>query len=501
MKASKTKIIALLLALIMTSSALLSCADSKKDGNSSDSALSSESESTLNDSTLIESDKPTSSNKPSSSNKPNSSNSSSSSSSSNSSSSSSANKYETFDETGLVDSATLPNFDNAALGSGYDAGQGSKLYLKSNANKTKFDAFCKALENAKFKLYTENSYGTNYFATYVTKTQIVNVMLFEARKEVRIAVDKRGTGTGGFSLPGLSGENDNTKVVDSSFTFVDNNGWSSLCMIYKLSNGKFFVIDTLVGGRNEKTSAPWLYKTLKKLAGSDKIVVQAWLITHIHTDHLGALVDIARGYGRNNGTKQTFDYKKNITIEKFIYNQPSDSIMNKCGNANKGWATEVIKAFNIKNVVKAHPGQIFYIGDAEMRILSSQDMLVDRGTNISSYNEYSIVSQITFNGKTLIALADSEAESNARIAQVYGSKLKSHLLQVAHHGYGETGAKAVNDLANPDAILFPNVESHWESITQRKEISILFRTRDCYGAFGGNLTFDKNWAPQKRFTV
>lgn len=494
MKDLTKKLIALLLALLMIASVLLSCASGNSDGSGSDSSLSSESESS-SDNLQLEADQSrpqgSENSSPSSASKP----------SSSSSSSSSSSKKETFDETGLVDSAALPNFDNASLGSGYDAGQGSKLYVKSNANKTKFDAFCKALETAKFKLYTENSYGSNHFATYVTKTQIVNVMLFEARNEVRIAVDKRGTGTSGFSLPGLSGENDDTKVVDSSFTFVDNNGWSSLCMIYKLSNGKFFIIDTLVGGRTEKTSAPWLYKTLKKLAGSDKIVVQAWLITHIHTDHLGALVDIARGYGRNGGTKQNLDYKKNITIEKFIYNQPSDSIMNKCGNANKGWAAEVIKAFNIKNVVKAHPGQIFYIGNAEMRILSSQDMLVERGTKITSYNEYSIVSQITFNGKTLIALADSEAESNARVAQIYGSVLKSDILQVAHHGYGETGAKAVNDLANPDIILFPNVESHWESITQRKEISILFRTRDCYGAFGGNLTFDKSWTPQKRFTV
>lgn len=409
---------------------------------------------------------------------------------------------ETFNEAGLVSSATLPNYEGAALGSGYDGGQGSKVYIKSNASKAKFDTYCTALENAKFTFYTANSYGSNSFATYVTQTQIVNVMLFEARKEIRITVDKRGSGTNGFSLPGLSGENDDTKVVDSSFTFVDNNGWSSLCMIYKLSNGKFFVIDSLVGGRSEQTSAPWLYKTLKKLAGSDKIVVQAWLITHIHSDHLGGLVDIARGYGRNNGSKKTFSYKDNITIEKLIYNQPSDAMMNKSGQSDrKGWANEVIKAFNIKNVVKAHPGQIFYIGNAEMRILSSQDLLIERGGSITSHNEYSIISQITFNGKTLIALADSEVEENARVAQIYGSKLKSDILQVAHHGYGETGAKAVNDLANPDIVLFPNVQSHWESITERKEISIIFRTKDCYGAFGGNLTFDKNWKPQSRFNV
>ena len=104
----------------------------------------------------------------------------------------------TFNESALKQSATLPS-----LGTSYNSGQGSKTYIMNNADGSKFTSLCKSLETNGWVKYTTNKIGENQFATYLTKAQIVHVMFFKNKNQIRTAVDKRGTGVNGFALTGL----------------------------------------------------------------------------------------------------------------------------------------------------------------------------------------------------------------------------------------------------------------------------------------------------------
>ena len=407
---------------------------------------------------------------------------------------------ETFNETGLIKQASLPN-----LGTSYDAGQGSKTYVKSNANKDTFTNLCKDLESNGLKKYTSNAIGTNLFATYVSQTQIVHVMFFPNRGEVRTAVDKRGEGMNGFALTGLSGENKYKKTNDSEMIVCDisNADWpGGMCIIFKLADGRFFIIDAGMGGKLADgrewigSSSGWIYATLAKHAADPKnIQVAGWLITHVHSDHAGGLYDMALGYhGTKNGTKHTVmpkEIKQYIKIDKIIYNQPATT---KFGR--NGWMETIIKAFNVKNVVKAHPGQVFYCADLKLTIYGSQDVMLEKSGSSGDLNDFSVVSRAEINGKSALFLGDSDTIPNPRLAAIYKETLKSDLLQLAHHGYGDTGDADVNSYCDPSMVLWVvsnrDLRSNYK-INTNSSISSLKNAKN-YKPGTGNLIFRKDWS-------
>ena len=408
---------------------------------------------------------------------------------------------ETFDDTGLIKTATLPN-----LGTGYDAGQGSKTYVKTNATKSTFESLCSEIESKGLKRYTSNAIGNNLFATYVTQTQIVHVMFFPNRGEVRTAVDQRGIGTDGkFSLPGLSGDNKYTKSTTSEMIVCDisNADWpGGMCIIFKLADGRFFIIDAGMGGKYADgrkwigSSSGWIYQTLARHASDPKnIRVAGWLITHVHSDHAGGLYDMALGYhGSTDKGKHTVmpkEITKYIKIENLIYNQPATG---KFGRT--GWMSTIIKAFNVKNVVKAHPGQVFYAADLTLTIYGSQDVMLEKAGSSGDLNDFSLVARTVFNGKSALFLGDSDTIPNPRLATIYKETLKSDILQLAHHGYGDTGDADVNSYCKPSMVLWVVSNRDMragQKINVNSSIASLSGVKN-YKPGTGNLIFKSDWS-------
>ena len=429
---------------------------------------------------------------------------------------------ETFDETGLISSASLPN-----LGTSYNAGQGSKTYIKNSATKSTFETLCKEIEANGWKKYTSNTIGNNLFATYITQTQITHVMFFPNKSQIRTAVDKRGEGMNGFALTGLSGENKYKPTTDSKMILceISNADWiGGMCLIFKLSDGRFFIVDAGIGGylsdgRNYKgSSAGWIYATLAKHAQDPKnIEVAAWLITHPHSDHAGGLYDMALGYYGYNGAKHTVmpkEMKQYIKIDKIIYNAPD-----KFPDADRtGWMKKIIEGFKVKNVVKAHPGQVFYLADLKLTIYGSLDIMLENSSKSSDLNDFSILSRAEFNGKSMLITGDTDSIPNPVIAAIYKESLKSDILQMSHHGYGDVGDHAVNSYCNPEITIWPvsnrdkrtdfnvnvkiSMETSLVTLTNLRNkkadkdtATATLSNGKNYLPYGGNMVFDKNWNP------
>ena len=433
---------------------------------------------------------------------------------------------QTFDSTGIVNSAELPKYEGSALTNGLYAGHKSYVYVKTGATLQNFDNYCAALYLAGYTYYTNNQIGENRFATYVTQTQIVNVEYFSATKEIRIATDNRGKGNGAnaFDLPALSGDVSYTKSAEPSLTMVDlsDTGYAGgMCFIYKLPNGKFFIVDSGINkqGTSFTSSAPIIYNTLKSLAGSEKITVAGWLITHVHSDHLGGLYDMATAEGA------TYDkIRANVTIEQLIHGEPADAVTqtldeldpNSTADYKKIWAwmNPIANAFNIKSVIKAHPGQVLHYAGIDITVLASQDVVLDihdkypndrepGGNGLVDSNDLSVITQISFNGKKILMLGDALQKENTFIAKVYGKELKSDILQAAHHGLNKTGADTSTDTGNPngtnqlcapDITLWARGKEAIEYVVERCPINkYLIKNTVGYGAHDGNVTFDSKW--------
>ena len=328
-------------------------------------------------------------------------------------------------------------------------------------------------------------------------------MFLPNKSEVRTAVDKRGTGTNGFDITGLSGDNKYTKKCNSSLTLceIENADWpGGLCMIFKLEDGRFFVVDSGIGGRDDNggSSSGWIYASLAKHADDPKnIKVAAWLITHVHSDHAGGLLDIARGWYKKNSksTKHKVmpqEAKQYIKIERLIHNAP-----NKLPDSGRdGWMNEIINAFGIKSVVKAHPGQVFYIANLTLTIYASQDLVIDK--SIGNTNDHSVVSRATFNGKSILMLGDTYPTANKAVTTIYKDSLKSDILQASHHGYNNTDAATVNKLCNPSIVLWPvsTGDMRRENILN-VAVNVPLKGKTSYAPHGGNIVFDHNWKKSK----
>ena len=399
-----------------------------------------------------------------------------------------------FKDSGLTKSV---NIANLGLGTQYNAGQESKTYVKTGASKTTFSTICSNIEKAGATRYTSNTIGTNLFSTYVTQTQIIHVMFFPNKSEVRTAVDVRGTGMNGYALPGLSVENKYTKKNNSTLTLceIENADWpGGMCMIFKLADGRFFVVDAGIGGRdNNGSSSGWVYASLAKYADDPKnIKVAAWLITHVHSDHAGALYDMVIGtYKKGSATHTVMpkEAKQYIKIDKIIYNQPAT--MNGYGS----WMETIINGFGVKNVVKAHPGQVFFFADLTLTIYGSQDLFVERRSSVSNNNEDSVVSMASFNGKKILILGDAYPIANQAISTIYKEQLKADVVQTAHHGYDDTKANLVYEYCKADIVLWPVAKGEMsrENVKNNNTNKALKSATYQYAPHGGNLVLDHNW--------
>ena len=384
-----------------------------------------------------------------------------------------------------------------------DIGQGSWMHVIKNTTPDEYNKFKTQLEKDGFVYYTSNEIGKNKFTTYITESQIVNVMLVwydydEENKtdyggggafdhyEVRVTEDNRYF----FDLPGLQSDN-----------IYKNNGYGSLTMIsedtltyagrmgyiYQLADGSFFVIDGGVTRDDPtKSATPAFMAVLEKFAPDpNNIVIAGWLITHMHDDHMGVYYEIS----------QNEEYLSKITVEKLIHNMPSESEMaiqdmyswdnstldvnrTTVNNANgmTVWqdnfneATAIIRP---QQKVKAHAGQTVYIRDLSLTIYVAQDLLLfstdttaATAKNFESnpwHNSSSIVSMINYQGKDMLFFADAHVYTfRFVIYPVYHNDLKADVLSVAHHGYADTRAQLANEYVDPDYILWPLKRGHYD---------------------------------------
>lgn len=353
-----------------------------------------------------------------------------------------------FDENGLKTSIPLPDISSTGVSwevQGRDSGHGSKIYIsKTSANATHFAKYVAALKSAGFTQYATNKLHTNEFATFVTKEQIVHVMFFQAKNVIKVTVDPRST----FGLPGIKGENDTPNPNNLPTEFVQlgmrqvSSASNGMGYIVKLPNNKFIVVDggfayDSGGGGN---SGKFLINTMKKMQGNNnKPVIAAFIITHIHTDHAGGFMGIANSYA------------KDVTIEKLVYNQPSDAQMNSVSNmkGRKNWVPNAINklksAGSLKEVVKAHPGMQLHYTGLTITIMGSIDVIENAAhKKMENGNNSSVVCMFEMYGRKVLITGDAEPLESSAIRDIYGgisnknSVLKADFTQTPHHGYGNT---------------------------------------------------------------
>lgn len=201
-------------------------------------------------------------------------------------------------------------------------------------------------------------------------------------------------------------------------------------MIIQLSNGHFIVVDSNGNGMQQT-----LLDELCRLAPDGKPVIDAWLLTHFHQDHLGGFADAF--------AQQSF--ADSVTVNSVIYNFPSRQVILTAQHSTLDMNN--VKAFyeNHKPALQAkgtdfyqaRTGQKYYFGNAEIEILWTFEDIMPHNVFIDRTNPTCIGFSITLEGQKLMITGDSSKEELEVVYKRYGESLKSDFVQLSHHGQGD----------------------------------------------------------------
>ena len=184
-------------------------------------------------------------------------------------------------------------------------------------------------------------------------------------------------------------------------------------------------------------------------------VVDTWIITHPHWDHVASVIDFGR------------KYLDRATVRNILANiTPYDNLRpwDKMRAYNTEFYAkrydELRSVYKGSAIWKVHTGQRFDIADVRLEILSChEDVPIPM-----SVNDTSLVTIVYVNGKKIFFPADIEGEIPcALLHDAYGSYLKSDYYQAAHHGWGTEALRFYDDVDAP-VVLWPLKKDNWERL-------------------------------------
>lgn len=242
-----------------------------------------------------------------------------------------------------------------------------------------------------------------------------------------------------------------TNVVEASFSDDPNSPKGTLWQIprqsqtqmmgyvYRADNGQTIVID---GGN----AAEGVYlKDLIKRECDGK--VDAWFLTHAHSDHFGALVDILTRF------------PDELKIDAFYYNFPEQSWLSEYEKGNRGAIfRKAIEPYQAK-AYTPKIDEVFRFGSTTFKCLNDFDLSITQ----NAVNNSSICFRMDVGGKSILFLGDLGKEAGARLLKTQSKDvLDCDFCQMAHHGQQGVD-KSFYEVAAPSVCLWPTPDWLWNN--------------------------------------
>lgn len=213
----------------------------------------------------------------------------------------------------------------------------------------------------------------------------------------------------------------------------------SMGYLIKTKNNKLIAID---GGLKENTQN--LIDNINENGGK----VDYWFLTHVHDDHLGAFVEIVKNtdiqidniYVSLNDLSWYEQYESSRIdfTKEFFQTLEDEKIKDKIHNPQ---LNEILNLDGIK---------------AEILGIKNPEITENAG------NEQSMVIKFDTGKTSFLVLGDTGTQSSEKLIKTQKEKLKSDIVQVAHHG--QAGAtEELYKLINPKICLWPTPTWLWNN--------------------------------------
>lgn len=221
-----------------------------------------------------------------------------------------------------------------------------------------------------------------------------------------------------------------------------SNGGQMLSMILQTKSGNLIVID---GGFD--VDADRLRSQLKSMGGH----VSAWLVTHPHSDHVGALNKLMQ----ENANGITIDaiYCSLATPEWYSTYDPSGAEM-----AHTFIST--VSKYPQNKIHSVSKGDMYQVDEVTIQVLNDRYELVNADNHYTG-NNAGIVYMLTVNGQKILVLGDMCYEGGQRLLEDVGApSLKADIVQMAHHGQ-QGVSEEVYQAIQPSICLWPTPTWLW----------------------------------------
>ena len=218
-------------------------------------------------------------------------------------------------------------------------------------------------------------------------------------------------------------------------------GAQNLSIVIKSPHGKLIVVD---GGW--EADADKLSSLILQQGGK----VDAWLITHPHEDHVGAICAIL------------YDSSKKIRIDKIYCSLATPDWYRQVSPTGAGIADQLLNAFTnlpVGTVTNnTGRGMEINIDDVNIRVLNNRGVYTYNAVNNSS-----LVYKIRVSGQSILILGDLAYDGGKDLIKTCtAADLKSDIVQMAHHGQQGVDQDAYARIA-PTTCLWPTPAWLWNN--------------------------------------
>jgi len=350
-----------------------------------------------------------------------------------------------------VSADDIPAFTGGMKRSDYDCGDGVYMKIVSSAFESEYLAY---IESLKAQGYTEASarkVEENYFYTFSREGTALIASYSATEKVARLTVLPYNPYEAYSDIYGVKEEVSGD--VEPLITMVNSgvNGEDvGMSYIIRTPKGSFIVIDGGWKGIGEGKKIRNLL--IEQNTGDGVPVIAAWILTHPHADHYGAISDFSSAY---------YD---EVVLERVIFNYMSDEMLAKSDIASSltdsssplnvlRKALSSSKKWGYTQVIKPHTGDVLNIDGVEIDILYTHEEVAPNVSALEYNNAASLAFKASVGDVSVLFLGDSTSTNMLSMAKRYGKTLKSDVLQPTHHGRTH-GKVEVYSLVAPKVVLW-----------------------------------------------
>jgi hypothetical protein len=265
-----------------------------------------------------------------------------------------------------------------------------------------------------------------------------DLVMHEGKKAVSVGLCNY---TGELLLEELSADTDTVgdKALLGGASLTQFENYKGLMMAYAMQSdeGHLIMID---GGK--VINAEMIYEFIKE-NGS---VVDAWLLTHYHDDHITALTEI-------------LNTKTDIRIKNLYFNFPTDQEhIDKYGDSDNHCIPDLWEAIRkshmVENIHVAHKGVSFTLGNLTVKVINEAHLKGE----YDYVNNSSVVYKVITPGESVLFFGDMASYCSTLIKEdpEFLSEMRTcTIVQMGHHGQGGVRDDVYRSFDNIRICLYP----------------------------------------------